>query len=85
MARICCPHCHKRFSVNHSAFVTEKCPKAGTLISQKQYHPNPDRTYVTPEKMRRTSLTYYYRNRAVVLARAKSKRDAVKRLLAVKG
>jgi hypothetical protein len=42
------------------------------------YHENPEKDYKTPKWMRRGGLTYYYRYRERILARAKAKRDAKK-------
>ena len=74
MARIQCPKCSHRFKVSHSAFVTGREDTGGTL-NVKNYHPDPTKKYKTPEKTRRTSLAYYWRNKAAVLAREKRRRE----------
>ena len=73
MARICCPHCQKTFRTSHSAFVTGRESGVGTF-PKENYHPDPKKKYKTPEKIRRTALAYYWKQRVAVLAREKRRR-----------
>jgi hypothetical protein len=73
-----CPHCGGKVAVSsHSAFVTGR-GGVGEEFSEGEYHPDPEKRYKTPEKLRRSRLAYYWRNRERVLAREKAKRVARK-------
>ena len=77
--RISCPHCHRHFTVKHSAFTTGR-ETPGVELKPDAYHPATGKVYKTPEKTRRTSLAYYYRNRKEVLAREKRRRQLQKKV-----
>lgn len=79
MTRITCPHCGKAVRVSASAFVTGR-EKVKGEFKPKDYHPDPHKDYRTSEKTRRTSLAWYWRNRAKVLKREKRRRQQLQQV-----